>query len=110
MAGSRDAAVDYDAGRYKFTDLPAGTYKVLFKSSTIAGGASAFDITDKIASPQNVGSNDTVDSDATAVYSTDRAKLQYTYIDGIVMKEAKELVYGMDESKYHDSGFYYRRC
>ena len=108
MAESRVATQSYDPGRYKFTDLPAGTYAVLFKSTT-GDGKSNFDISTFVASPCNVGDDDTVDSDASPHFSsTDSNVLNYTWIEGIVMKEAKDLVYGMDESKYHDSGFCYR--
>lgn len=31
-----------------------------------------------------------------------------TAINEIIMKSARELTYGTDESKYHDSGFYDR--
>lgn len=107
QAGSRSEAVVYDKGRYKFTDLPAGTYQVLFKSST--GDGAGFDLATYVASPQDIGEDDKVDSDASATYdSSSPKKMQTATISGIVMKEAKELVYGIDESKYHDFGFHLR--
>lgn len=102
----------YDAGRYKFTDLPAGTYAVKFErgSESIAyGSVTGEKITTLKASPVNNTADDTLDSDGVATYSADSTSLEYTWIEGIVMKPAKELVYGTDESKYHDSGFYYQR-
>ena len=98
QAQNSTAAADYEAGRYRFTDLPAGTYAVKFTGGTKA-------IKDYMASPANNILDDSLDSDGIAVY-TDNADLECTMIRGIVLKEAKELTSGTGESKYHDSGFY----
>ena len=95
-------AAPFDSGCYKFADLDAGTYKVVFEDED--GNI----ISSRIASPANRGNDDSIDSDGIAVYSEDRATLLNTAINEIIMKSARELTYGTDESKYHDSGFYDR--
>lgn len=100
MADSRADAVPYEEGRYKFTDLPDGKYAIQFKTGDIVT------LSEFLASPENQGSDDTVDSDGVPSYDSSGA-LSSTWIEGIVMKEATELVYGIEESKYHDSGFHY---
>ena len=93
----------YEGGRYKFTDLPAGTFAVKFEDSDNTA------ISKYIASPSNRGgSDDTKDSDGIPTYNADKSRLEYTWIERIVMEPATKLTYGIDESKYHDSGFYER--
>lgn len=98
-ATSADAATDYEQGRYKFTDLPAGTFAVRFEDGSTQ-------INGLIASPSNRGTDDTQDSDGIATYSTDRSSLKQTVILGIEMPKAEEMSVTLYESKYHDSGFY----
>lgn len=90
---------NYEPGRYKFTDLPAGTYAVKFEGSTISG---------YIASPANRGNNDLYDSDGIAVYSPDRSVLNHTYITGIVMPTVENMKVTVFNSGNNDSGFYER--
>lgn len=101
---SQGAPADYTAyiqGRYRFMDLPEGTYAVKFED-----GTGDIKISPLIASPANRGEDDTLDSDGIAVYTNDRSALEYTLIKGIVMPAAADgYTY---ESKCNDSGFYER--
>ncbi|MGN0494481.1 MAG: hypothetical protein ACI4F7_12600 [Acutalibacteraceae bacterium] len=102
-ASNAEAAATYEQGRYKFTDLPAGTFAVKFKDGITQT------ISNYIASPANRdGSNDALDSDGIATYSNDKSQLQETVITGIQMPKAEEMKVVLYESKYHDSGFYER--
>ncbi len=86
-------------GRYKFTDLPAGTYAVRFTD-----GTGSVKITDLHATSVNSG-DDVIDSDAVA--SRDPAgKLIKTTIMNLNMPKAEEMSVSVYESKYNDSGFY----
>lgn len=92
---------DYIQGRYRFMDLPEGTYAVKFED-----GTGETKISPLIASPANRGEDDTLDSDGIAVYKSDRSALKYTFIKGIVMPATADgYTY---ESKCNDSGFYER--
>ena len=100
-ASSASAATDYELGRYKFTDLPAGTFAVKFTDSDTTK------ISPLIASPSNRGSDDTKDSDGIATYAdANKSSLNYTMITGIDMPTAENMSVTLYESKYHDSGFY----
>lgn len=101
LATGADKAKEYETGRYKFNDMPAGTFAVKFESGS-------YDISPYIGSPVDLGGNDSLDSDATAVYSADKLKLQKTVILGITMPKAEDMSVVLYESKYHDSGFYKR--
>ena len=94
------ATTPYETGRYKFTNLIAGTYAVKFGDGNAA-------ISGLIASPSNVGA-DEIDSDGIAVYTSDRSALSYTYITGIEMPTTENMQVMYYESKYNDSGFYER--
>lgn len=94
------ATTAYEKGRYKFTNLIAGTYAVKFGDGNTA-------ISGLIASPSNVGA-DEIDSDGIAVYTSDRSALSYTYITGIEMPTTENMQVMYYESKYNDSGFYER--
>ncbi len=94
------ASEPYEQGRYKFTDLPSGTYAVKFESGT-------FPIYQWYASNPDLGSDDTLDSDGHAVYS-DNMTLEKTVILGIELPSAEDMQTILYESKYHDSGFYSR--
>ena len=82
-ANSSADATDYELGRYKFIDLPAGTFAVRFEDGTTK-------ISPLIASPSNHGTDDTQDSDGIATYSTDRSSLKQTVILGIELPRAED--------------------
>ena len=96
-AASNNEAEAYGEGLYKFTELPAGTYGVIFESGDTS-------INDYTASPVGAGTNTEADSDGIPTYSG--ATLLNTQITGIVMDPAASLSYGIQDSRYHDSGFY----
>ena len=87
---------EYEGGRYKFTDLPAGTFAVRFTDGLEM-------ITDLHATKTDCG-DDTRDSDGIPVYKD--GKLEKTIILDIYMKKAEEMSVALEESRYHDSGFY----
>ncbi len=86
------------AGRYKFTNLPQGTFGVRFTDGTFKLGAYT-------ASPQNVGSDDTLDSDAAPTYGTDGALTQ-AFIAGIEMPALEQITTMVYASRDHDLGLY----
>lgn len=92
-------AETYQNGYYKFEDLKEGMYKVEFNGTVIES---------LIASPANCGEDDRLDSDGIPIYSSDRATLNKTTVEGIVLKPLNEITNSIDESKYNDSGFYDR--
>ena len=95
------AAITYEQGRYKFTDLPAGVFAVRFVDGTSGK------ISELVASPYNRGEDDTKDSDGKPVYSENgQKKLERMVILGIEMPSAEKMETTLYESKYHDSGFY----
>lgn len=53
------------------------------------------------------GGNDTKDSDGVPTYKANGRTLDYTWIEGILLHPAEELAYGFEQSKHHDSGFYF---
>ncbi len=53
------------------------------------------------------GGNDTKDSDGVPTYKANGRTLDYTWIGGILLHPAEELAYGFEQSKHHDSGFYF---
>lgn len=99
-AAGANAAAEYAQGRYKFTDLPAGTFAVRFVDGP------AVKIAGFLASPQNQGDNEEKDSDGIPIYSGNPKTLEKTVILGIEMPPAEEMDAPLYESKYHDSGFY----
>lgn len=99
LANSSSDATTYEPGRYKFTDLPAGTFAVRFTDGSKA-------ISPLLASPSNRGTDDTKDSDGIATYTVNHATLEKTVILGIDMPTAENMSVTLYESKYHDSGFY----
>ena len=102
LASNANAATVYEEGRYKFTDLPAGTFAVKFEDGSTK-------ISPLIASPANRGgSDDTIDSDGIAAYNSDKSQLLKTVILGIDLPTAEQMNVVLYESKYHDSGFYER--
>lgn len=98
-ASSAEAATDYELGRYKFSDLPAGTFAVRFTDGNTK-------ISPLLASPSNRGTDDTKDSDGIATYTVNHATLEKTVILGIDMPKAEDMQVTLYESKYHDGGFY----
>lgn len=99
-AKSVGEAADYEQGRYKFTDLPAGTFAVRFTR-----GNSEPDFAQLNATRANEGADDTCDSDGIPTYN-DEEELQKTVILNLVMPQASEMYVSLYESKHHDSGFY----
>ncbi|MCI8744631.1 MAG: LPXTG cell wall anchor domain-containing protein [Lachnospiraceae bacterium] len=92
----------YEEGRYKFTDLPAGTFAVRFTD-----GSGETKITELNASKPNCGTDDTLDSDGIPVYENEESdKLQRTVILNVEMPKAEDMSVSLYESKNHDSGFY----
>lgn len=92
----------YETGRYKFLDLSDGVYAVRFSSGSDSGNIAQWKATGK-----DLWSNDEIDSDGEPTYENDA--LQKTVILGIVMKDATTMYQEnmeLQESKYHDSGFY----
>ncbi|MFR7475695.1 LPXTG cell wall anchor domain-containing protein [Frisingicoccus sp.] len=97
-------AVGYEQGRYKFNGLPAGTFAVRFEDGS-------HKISPLIASPDNQGSDDTLDSDGKAVYSADKTCLEKTVILKLELPTAEEMqMKNITEynSDCNDSGFYER--
>ena len=85
-------------GAYGFLHLPQGDFAVQFESGeTVKLG-------DYTATQANVGTNDTIDSDAIA--QEQDGKLVSASIEGIEMPEAKEITVQTYESRYHDLGLY----
>lgn len=91
-------AVDYEPGRYKFLDLPEGTFAVRFTDGTLRK------ITELNATKSNQG-DDKTDSDGIPVYDTD-GRLRKTVILNLNMPKAAEMETALYESKHNDSGFY----
>ena len=86
------------AGAYGFHHLPQGDFAVRFESGeTVKLG-------DYTATQANVGTNDTIDSDAIA--QEQDGDLVSASIEGIEMPEAKEITVQTYESRYHDLGLY----
>lgn len=96
------AAADYVPGRYKFTDLPPGSFAVKFEDG------STQKISNLIASPANRGEDDTLDSDGIALYEKDHSALIHTFILNIDMPAANDIQNPIYASNYNDSGFYNR--
>ncbi len=99
-AESKDKAVDYETGRYKFTDLPAGIYAVRFTD-----GSGDRKITELSATSTDSGTDDNRDSDAFASRD-ETGKLVKTLILNLEMPKAENLSVSLYESRFHDSGFY----
>ena len=79
----------YEEGKYRFTNLPAGTFGVLFKDGT-------FSMYGYVTTLENQGDDDTIDSDAN----------EQKFISNIVMPEKEKMLSAVYESKYHDLGIY----
>ena len=93
-------------GSYEFDGLPAGDYGVRFISQNIS-------IEKYVATKVNEG-EDSTDSDGVPTYSDGTAEtsltntLKKTEILDINMPKATEMQTAVYESKYHDSGFFYK--
>ena len=85
-------------GAYGFHHLPQGDFAVRFESGETVN------LGDYTTTQANVGTNDTIDSDATA--QEQDGKLVSASIEGIEMPEAKEITVQTYESRYHDLGLY----
>lgn len=90
---------NYGQGRYRFTNLPEGTYGVLFE------GGTDYAILDTTASPVGMGSNDEIDSDAAPVYAED-GSLLHAFEPGIVMPSNDKITTTVYTSANHDLGIY----
>ena len=92
---------DYENGRYKFTNLPSGTFGVLFKDGS-------FSLYQYEASPVDQGEDDTIDSDAAPTYdeTADNRSLETAFISEIIMPETEKMTSSTYNSKYHDLGIY----
>ncbi len=113
-AKDENGAVEYETGRYRFTDLPAGMFAVRFTD-----GSGETKITELHATEWNCGPDDTLDSDGVPVYGTPEeeeggspeeaggeAKLLKTLILNLEMPKIEDMHVAVYDSKYHDSGFY----
>ena len=91
----------YENGRYKFTNLPSGTFGVLFKDGS-------FSLYQYEASPVDQGEDDTIDSDAAPTYdeTADNRSLETAFISEIIMPETEKMTSSTYNSKYHDLGIY----
>ena len=94
---STGTVTDYSSGRYKFSNLPAGTFGVLFSDGTVALG-------EYTASPKDQGTDDTLDSDAEPVLQDDVPK--QAFIPNIVMPPREQITTMVYASRYHDLGLY----
>ncbi len=94
---STGTVTDYSSGRYKFSNLPAGTFGVLFSDGTVVLG-------DYKASPKDQGTDDTLDSDAEPVLQDD--VLKQAFIPNIVMPPREQITTMVYASRYHDLGLY----
>ena len=86
---------DNAEGTYGFLHLPQGDFAVKFEDGETAK------ISDYTATQANVGTNDTIDSDA--VVNEQDGKLR---IEGIEMPEAKQITVQTYESRHHDLGLH----
>ena len=94
---STGTVTDYSSGRYKFNNLPAGAFGVLFSDGTVALG-------DYKASLKDQGTDDTLDSDAEPVLQDD--VLKQAFIPNIVMPPREQITTMVYASRYHDLGLY----
>ena len=94
---STGTVTDYSSGRYKFNNLPAGTFGVLFSDGTVALG-------EYTASPKDQGTDDTLDSDAEPVLQDDVPK--QAFIQNILMPPREQITTMVYASRYHDLGLY----
>ena len=88
---------NFEAGKYRFLNLPAGVYGVRFTTTYIQ---------DYLASDQNVGS-DYTDSDAAGEYVDEI--LTSTIITGISLPEKSDMYSGRYSSMFNDSGLRRRK-
>ena len=91
------AVTEYDVGKYKFTNLPAGTFGVLFEDGS-------FELFGYQATSVNEGEDDTIDSDAYPEYAEQR--LERACILDIDMPQKENMTSSFYQSKYHDLGIY----
>ncbi len=100
--GAADATT-YETGRYRFTDLPFGTFAVKFSDGH-------YKISPHIASPTHRdGSEDIRDSDGVPTYvDANKSAIKHTFIAGIVLPHADRMSVSRYESNFNDSGFYKR--
>ena len=88
---------EYDIGKYKFVNLPAGVFGVLFENGS-------FDLFGYQATAVDAGEDDTIDSDAYPEYESQR--LVRAYILNIDMPKKEKMTSALYQSKYHDLGLH----
>ena len=89
---------DNTTGAYRFAHLPQGEFAVKFESG------STVQLSAYTATQANVGTNDTIDSDAVA--QEQEGRLVSASIEGIEMPSARQITVQTYESRYHDLGLY----
>ena len=92
---------DYADGKYKFSNLPAGTVAVRFEDGS-------FSLYLYEGTLRDQGDDDTVDSDAVPEYEEKEGvrTLKKGFISDIVMPTKEEMTSAIYNSKYHDFGIY----
>ncbi len=88
----------FDTGGYCFSHLPQGDFAVKFESG------STVRLSRYTAAQPNVGTDDTIDSDA--VPQEQDGRLVSAGIEGIVMPEAEQITVQIYRSQHHDLGLY----
>lgn len=103
LSSSAADATTYEEGRYRFTELPFGTFAVKFSDGSHS-------IRPYIASPTHRGGvDDSRDSDGEPTYvDINKSAIDHTCITGIVLLHAEEMSVSHYEADFYDSGFYQR--
>ena len=94
---SDGTVTSYTTGKYKFDNLPAGTFGVVFTDGT-------FELYGYQATNVDQGEDDTIDSDAHPEYEV--IQLKKAYILNIEMPVKEKMTSAFYQSKYHDLGIY----
>ena len=99
------APTAYESGKYLFTHLPAGTYMIVIENG-------AEDISYMRTVTANFGDDDTIDSEAEAIYIRNGSEtsdgtgiLTKGYIKPIILPSKQELSEAIYETAYHNAGF-----
>ena len=95
---STGTVTDYEQGEYKFTNLPEGTFGILFSSGR-------FQFQDYVASEPNQGEDDTIDSDGLPEYDGGGEFIQ-AFIPDIAMPQKEQITTMVYASRHHDLGIY----
>ena len=97
---TRVTANTQGGGYYKFTDLPEGTYKVVFSD-----GSQQIRLLRATIKDAEDNSHDTIDSDGTELLNND-GLLGATFIEGIVLPNSKQIDRANYVTSNHDQGLY----